>query len=146
MGSIPMGGSLAAQAQTSLLQSREDHMIRQLNSVRASNDDAKIDKSAQEFESMLLSTWLQQAQQSMATVPGADDDSDDSSGMKDQMMSLGVQSLSATLAADGGIGIGKMIAHALHGAADHRKAEEGQPSQGVTGETPGALGAGKSGK
>ena len=36
-------------------------MIRQLNSAKASNDDAKIDKSAKEFESMLLSTWLQQA-------------------------------------------------------------------------------------
>lgn len=136
MASIPIGGSLAAQAQTSLLQSREDHMIRQLNSVRASNDDAKIDKSAQEFESMLLSTWLQQAEQSMATVPGADDDSDDSGGLKDQMMSLGVQSLSTSLAASGGIGIGKMIAHALHAAADHRKAEEGQSSQAVTSGEP----------
>ena len=146
MSSIPIGGSLAAQAQSSLMQSREDHMIRQLNGVRASNDDAKIDKSAQEFESMLLSTWLQQAQQSIATVPGADDDSDDSGGLKDQMMSLGVQSLSTALAADGGIGIGKMIAHALHAASDHRKAEEGQSSQAVAGGAPGALEAGKSGK
>jgi len=34
------------------------------------------------------------------------------------MMSLGVHSLATSLAASGGIGIGKMIAKALHKAAD----------------------------
>lgn len=138
MSSLPIGGALAAQAQTSLLQAREDHMIRQLNSAKASNDDAKIDKSAQEFESMLLSTWLQQAQQSMASVPGADDENDDSSGMKDQMMSLGVQALSTAMAASGGIGLGKMIAHALHAAADRRSEAENQASKTVTNAAPAA--------
>jgi len=135
VSTIPIGGSLAAQAQTSLLQSREDHMIHQLDSIKASKDNAKIDKSAQEFESMLLSTWLQQAQQSMATVPGADSDEDDSAGTRDQVMSLGVQSLSASLAASGGIGIGKMISHALHAAAHHDPAAEGAtnaPDKGLT--------------
>jgi hypothetical protein len=56
-------------------------------------------KGAKEFEAMLLSTWLQQAEQSFATVPGAEDD-DDAAG-RDQMMSLGVQSLADV---DGGIG------------------------------------------
>lgn len=143
MSSMPIGGGLAAQAQSSLLQSREDHMIRELNAAKASNEDKKIDKSAQEFESMLLSTWLQQAEHSMASVPGADEDSDDSGGMKDQMMSLGVQTLSTALAASGGIGIGKMIAHALHASAEHRKAAEGEASQAVTGQAPTASGAGK---
>src|SRR5215475_2064008 len=124
MSSIPIGGSLAAQAQTSLLQSREDHMLHQLNSIKGSNSDAKIDKSAQEFESMLLSTWLQQAEQSMASVPGANEDDDGSGGQREQIMSLGVQSLSAALAASGGIGIGKMIAHSLHAAAGKEQAAE----------------------
>jgi Rod binding domain-containing protein len=138
VASMPIGGSLAAQAQSSLLQSREDHMLHQLNSVKAGNDDAKIDKSAQEFESMLLSTWLQQAEQSMASVPGADDQDDQSGGLKDQMMSLGVQSLSTAMAASGGIGIGKMIAHALHAAAAHRQEAEAQASKSVTSGTSGA--------
>jgi len=146
MSSIPIGGSLAAQAQTSLMQSREDHMIGQLNALKASNDDAKINKSAQEFESMLLSTWLQQAEQSMASVPGADDDSDDSGGLKDQMMSLGTQAMSTALAADGGIGIGKMIAHALHQAADRRNAEENQSSVAVTGTGAASVETGKTPK
>ena len=60
---------------------------------------------------MLLSTWMQQAEQSMASVPGADDE--EMAG-KDQMMSLGVQSVSTALAASGGIGIAKMIAQSMH--------------------------------
>jgi Rod binding domain-containing protein len=91
-------------------------MVQQLKSPQAVTGDGKIEKSAQEFESMLLSTWLQQAEQSMATVPGAEDD-EDAAG-RDQMMSLGVQSLANSMAASGGIGIGKMIAKALHKAAD----------------------------
>jgi Rod binding domain-containing protein len=116
MGSSASFGPLAAQAQTSMLQTRENSMIGQLNSLQGSGskDDAKIDKSAQDFESMLLSTWLQQAEQSMGSVPGAEDD--------DQMMSLGVQALSTSLAASGGIGIGKMIAKALHATADRQNA------------------------
>lgn len=122
MGSSASFGPLAAQAQSSLLQTRENSMIGQLNSLQGSGskDDAKIDKSAQDFESMLLSTWLQQAEQSMGSVPGAEDDDD--AGQRDQMMSLGVQALSTSLAASGGIGIGKMIAKALHATADRQNA------------------------
>lgn len=144
MSSLPIGGSLAAQAQSSLLQSREDHMLSQLNAAKASNSDAKIDKSAQEFESMLLSTWLSQAEHSMASVPGSEDgDDEESGGLKDQMMSLGVQSLSTAMAASGGIGIGKMIAHALHAAADLRKEAEGDASKRVTTDAQSAAGSPK---
>ncbi len=120
MASSILSGSLAAQVQTSMLKTREDHVMQQMNSLQASKSNAKIDKSAQDFESMLLGTWLQQAESSMGTVPGGDDD-EDASG-REQMMSLGVQSLSASLAASGGIGIGKMIAKALHATADKQQA------------------------
>ncbi len=74
------------------MQAQQDRMVQQLKSEQGSERaTAKIEKSAQEFESMLLSNWLQQAEQSMATVPGAEDD-EDAAG-RDQMMSLGVQSL-----------------------------------------------------
>jgi Rod binding domain-containing protein len=87
-------------------------MLQQLRAKGAASTDGKIEKSAREFESMLLNSWLQQAEESMATVPGAEDD-EDAAG-REQMMSLGVQSLSTSLAATGGIGIGKMISQALH--------------------------------
>jgi Rod binding domain-containing protein len=116
MGTSALTGPLAAQAQSSFVQSHENRLLQQLQGQQTPNNDAKIEKSAREFESMLLNTWLQQAEQSMATVPGAEDD-DDAAG-RDQMLSLGVQTLSNSLAASGGIGIAKMISKALHSAAD----------------------------
>jgi len=121
MASPIFAGSLAAVAQTNLMQSREDHLLRQMQSGAGKPEDGKIEKGAKEFESMLLSAWLQQAEQSMATVPGAEDE-EDSTG-RDQMMSLGVQSLSSAMVASGGIGIASMIAKALHGRAE--KTESG---------------------
>jgi Rod binding domain-containing protein len=123
IGLNPAGNGTAAQ--TSMQQARELQMLHQINSAKETNDDAKIQKGATQFEAMLLSNWLQQAEQSFATVPGADDD-EDAAG-RDQMMSLGVQSLAQSMAASGGIGIAKMIASALHKAAE--KANEEGNSQ-----------------
>ncbi|HUN84053.1 MAG TPA: rod-binding protein [Terracidiphilus sp.] len=115
MGTSMSPVSLAAQS--SLLQAREDRMLGQMQSLKSGGDaGGKIEKGAMEFESMLLSTWLQQAEQSMATVPGAEDD-EDAAG-RDQMMSMGVQSLANSMAASGGIGIAKMVAKAMHAQVD----------------------------
>lgn len=116
MATSSISGSLAAQAQSAALNSRVDSEIRQIQSQQGAKSDGKIEKSAREFESMLLSTWLQQAEQSMATVPGAEDDEDKAG--RDQMMGMGVQALASSLSASGGIGIAAMIAKALHSKAD----------------------------
>jgi Rod binding domain-containing protein len=118
MGTIGLG---SLNAQTNALQTREDSMLQQMKSGKSANDDAKIEKGAKEFESILLGSWLQQAEQSFASVPGADDD-EDAAG-RDQMMSLGVQQLSTAMSASGGIGIAKMIAKAMHAAADKADAQ-----------------------
>ena len=112
-GMIGPGGM---NAQVNLQQAREMQLLQQFNTVEGSKDDGKIEKGAKQFEAMLLSTWLQQAEQSFATIPGAEDD--ENAAGRDQMMSLGVQSLSESLAASGGIVIAKMIAKALHAEAD----------------------------
>jgi len=124
MGTSLSVGSLTTQ--TSLLQAREDRMLGQLQSLNGDKDDAKIKKGAMEFESMLISSWLQQAEQSMATVPGAEDD--DNAAGRDQMMSLGVQSLATSMAASGGIGIAKMIAKAMHAQAEKAEAKPSGPA------------------
>lgn len=111
-----LGSSMLTSAQSNMMQSRADHLLKQLGSDEGSRDDAKIEKGAKEFESMLLSTWLQQAEASMASVPGAEDDGD--AAGKEQMMSLGVQSLSSSMVASGGIGIASMITKAMHTAAE----------------------------
>jgi len=112
-------GSL--NTQTSVLQSREERMIQGMKSSKGAIDDAKIDKGSQEFEAVLIGSWLQQAEQSFGTVPGADDDED--AAARQQMMSFGVQSLSTSLAASGGIGIAKMVAKAMHAKADKTNGE-----------------------
>jgi Rod binding domain-containing protein len=119
-------GSASLTTQTTLLQSTEDRMLHQLRFQQTSKDDSKIEKGAKEFEAMLLTTWLQQAEQSLATVPGAEDDEDEAG--REQMISLGVQSVATSLAATGGIGIGKMIAQAMHSMADKVNVEADEPA------------------
>jgi Rod binding domain-containing protein len=129
MGAMIGPGALASQS--SLLQAGEDRMLSQIQSIKnGQGTDGKIEKGAMEFESMLLTTWLQQAEQSMATVPGAEDD-EDAAG-REQMLSLGTQQLAKSMAASGGIGIGRMIAKAMHAAENKAEANTASPS-GVNG-------------
>jgi Rod binding domain-containing protein len=109
-----------ASAQTTALQTREDNLIQRMKIPASGNDDAKIEKGAKEFESILVGSWLQQAEQSFATLPGAEDDQDPG---RDSMMSLGVQTLSTAMTASGGLGIAKMIAKAMHAQADKANAQ-----------------------
>ena len=93
-----MTGVTALTAQNSLQQTRESRMLQQaqqLQSEQGSDNDAKIAKGAKDFEARLLGTWLQQAEQSFATIPGAEDD-DDAAG-RDQMMSFGTRHLRSPL-------------------------------------------------
>ena len=117
MGTSSSVGSLGAS--TNLLQLQEARAVQTGAITKKPSDDARIDKSAQQFEAILVGTWLNEAQQSFASVPGGDTDRDAGG---DQMMSLGVQSLSTAMAASGGLGIGTMIAKAMHAAADREKA------------------------
>jgi Rod binding domain-containing protein len=117
--------------QTTALQSREDNLIQQMKPGRAAIDDSKIEKGSKEFESILLGSWLQQAEQSFASVPGADDDED--AAQRGQMMSLGVQTVATSLAATGGIGIGKMIAKAMHAAAEKQDSQTGDSATPASG-------------
>src|ERR1035438_908179 len=118
-------GLSSLSAQTSALQSSEDRLIQGVKSPKSAADAAKIDKGAKEFEAVLVGSWLQQAEQSFATVPGADDGQDVG---RDSMMSLGVQTLATSMAATGGIGIGKMVAKAMHAAAAKADGEASAPA------------------
>jgi len=96
--------------------------------------NAKIEKSAKDFESILLGSWLQQAEQSFGSLPGGDEDGDEDSG-KEQFQGIAMQSLGAAMTNSGGIGIAKMISKQLHKAQDaaDAKAESAAPAhQGNT--------------
>jgi len=85
--------------------------------------DSKIEKSSKDFESILLGSWLQQAEQSFGSVPGGDGDDDADAG-KEQFQGMAMQSLGTSMTAAGGIGIAKMISKQLHKAQDAEVAGE----------------------
>lgn len=116
-----LSSSVAAQAREDLNRSRAEHLLHDIGSKDIQKTDSRIEKGAREFEAILLNNWLQQAEQSMATVPGANDDQGSSGG--EQMASFGVQSLATAMAASGGIGIADMIEKALRAEADRGQPE-----------------------
>ena len=81
---------------------------------------AKIQKSAREFEAVLLSHWLEQAEQSFATVPGSDGEPDQDPG-KDQFHAIAMQAVGGALTGGhGGLGIAAMVAKHLQAQAAHK--------------------------
>jgi Rod binding domain-containing protein len=92
-----------------------------LKSTDAGNS-AKIQKSAREFEAVLLSHWLEQAEQSFASVPGSDQDPDADPG-RDQFHAIAMQAVgSALTGGHGGLGIAAMVAKHLEAQAAQKAA------------------------
>ena len=75
-------------------------------------DPKKIEKSARDFESILVGQWLEQAEKTFATVPGGDPDQQNDSG-HDQFQSIATQALASSLTKAGGLGIATMITKQL---------------------------------
>jgi len=86
-----------------------------------SSNSAKIQKSAREFEAVLLSHWLEQAERSFASVPGSDQDPDQDPG-KDQFHAIAMQAVGGALTGGhGGLGIAAMVAKHLQAQATHKE-------------------------
>jgi Rod binding domain-containing protein len=84
-------------------------------------NSAKIQKSAREFEAVLLSHWLDQAEQSFASVPGSDSDPDQDPG-KDQFHAIAMQAVgSALTGGHGGLGIAALVAKHLQAQAARKE-------------------------
>lgn len=69
----------------------------------------KVSDASQEFESVLLGQWLQQAEASFGSVPGEEDEDSDGS----QMKNFAMQHLAQEITKSGGIGIAKIVESAL---------------------------------
>src|SRR5271165_2035884 len=76
----------------------------------ASQASSKLKKAAQEFESILLQSWLEKMNQSFV---GASESQD---AAHDTVSSLGTQALASALALRGGIGIASMLLRQLEPA------------------------------
>ncbi len=91
-----------------------DLSLREAQGNGSSGEAGKIQKAGRDFESILLGSWLQGAEDSFASVPGTSDDEDSGS---EQLKGIAVQQLAASLAGSGGIGLGKLITEHLSAAA-----------------------------
>src|ERR1700749_538452 len=112
IGSSPVISPLTTQTDKLL-----HHPVNQIT------ENNKIEKAAKDFESILLSSWLQKAEESFASLPGGDDDEDADAG-KEQLQAIAMQSLGASMTAAGGIGIAKMISRQLHKADEKAAATD----------------------
>lgn len=122
-------GTGAVDAQRDMLLERAKSMAAGAGPAR--DTEAKTLKAGKDFESILLGNWLQQAEQSFATVPGGDGQEDEDAG-KDQFQGIAMQALAGSLTASGGIGIAKMITSSLHARAG-TKEPPAHPSSGSRG-------------
>lgn len=85
---------------------------------------AKIQKSAREFEAVLLSHWLEQAEQSFASVPGSNQDPDADPG-RDQFHAIAMQAVGTALSGShSGLGIAAMVAKHLEAQAAHKASND----------------------
>lgn len=110
-GEAPEAG--AAQAQM---------LLRQAQANGASSEKGKIEKAGRDFESILLGSWLGDAEKSFAAAPGGPDEEGEDGGNGEQFMAMAMQQLAGTLVNAGGIGIGRMIVKTLEAAPAHAAA------------------------
>jgi Rod binding domain-containing protein len=111
----PSYGGISSASSFSL-DSQADKLIRP--AVSPGKENAKIEKSAKDFESLLLGGWLQQAEQSFAKLPGGDDEEDADAG-SGELQGIAMQSLGTAMTEAGGIGLAKMISRQLHKVEDN---------------------------
>ncbi len=127
-----INGLTAADASQSLLQARSQGLVQQAAQAQKSQDKSKIDAAANQFESILLQKWLEDAQHSFATVPGDDPDQQNADPGADQFRSLAMQQLAQKMTASGGIGIAKMIVRQLSHSNSGANASQVIDSKDVT--------------
>ena len=132
-----MANDVGTAASASALQAQSSRLLEQAEAGASSKQDAKIDKAGRDFESILLTSWLEKAEASFGSVPGGDEDDAEDPG-KGQLQAIATQALGSALAASGGIGIARMITEHLKSSADsvagtERQAQPAQPSGGRKG-------------
>jgi Rod binding domain-containing protein len=106
---------------SSLDQAKRD-LANGLQTPSAKGRPSKIDKASHDFESILVGQWLEKAEKSFATVPGADPDRNQDTG-HDQFQSIACQYLAQGLTKNGGFGIAAMISKHLTAVVTSHSAE-----------------------
>lgn len=111
---------------TSALDARAEQVMR----AARSKERSQIEKSATDFESILLGQLLEGAHRTFATVPGSDPNKDSDPGA-DNFRSIGLQTLATSIAQSGGIGIGAMLVKYLSRTASPTSSEGNSAAVGA---------------
>lgn len=122
-------GGIAANAFSQFSDAKTSNASKQAQQLSGTSDSQKINKSASDFESILLASWLQSAEKSFATAPGGDGDENADPG-KSQFQSYAVQAVASAITKAGGIGIASMIAASMAKAANLSQAPESSADAG----------------
>jgi Rod binding domain-containing protein len=96
-------------------------------STPAAEHARKITKAAREFEAVLLNTVLGPLEHTFSSLPGKETDA-----VSDNYHSLGMQALTSTLAAKGGVGIADMIVKSLSKRDPAGTPHEKSPARGAS--------------
>jgi Rod binding domain-containing protein len=115
-----------------------DLASRDLVPGRSGSTGDPLRSAATEFESLLLSQWLQETQTSFGSAPGEDQAEDPA---QEQTMSFAMQSLAKGITAAGGIGLSQMIAKALCVSSERSSAagKEAAKATAADGSGPGQV-------
>jgi len=128
----------AGMASQGLPESRAEQLLG--NVARSKPADSKLQKSAQQFEAILIAKWLEEAEASFAKLPGDDKDPDADPG-QDQFRSMAQQFLAESISSAGGMGIAAMIVKHLE-QHDQQSIDNKQvKDMGVGAPPPAPLGA-----
>jgi Rod binding domain-containing protein len=130
MGSVALQGVAPRSAQ-------ESRLLSSMSTQEGLQDPGKIEKAAKDFESILLGHWLEEAQQSLGSAPGGEDD-EESDPAQSQLQGLGMQSLATTITKSGGIGLASLISRQLH-RLDNEAPGSPQPAGVYTRDVPGTI-------
>ena len=88
---------------------------------------SKLDKAAQEFEAILIQSWLEKMNVNFLGSPDGQDPAHDT------VSSLGTQAIATALSARGGIGIARMLVRQVQARehTSHRDVRSQQPGSGL---------------
>jgi len=111
---------------------RESQLLSAVGAGADRHNRQRIEKAANDFESILLGHWLEEAQTSLASAPGGSDD-DDADPARFQLQGMGMQALAASITQSGGIGIAALIQRELERSSGDPPVSGGPPGEGLTG-------------
>ena len=115
-------GPVGAAAAEDAAQARSSALLGEAESGANSRDTAKIQKAGRDFESILLGSWLEGAEQSFGAAPGGPPDDEDDGGGGSQFLGMAMQHLAGSIVDAGGIGIARMISEHLAAMQEHTAA------------------------